>query len=1135
VGSPPPPTRLHHSATADPTMWSAVLKTGAPPFSYLYVAPRSLPRTRNASAADDAATFMRRGNTTSRSPSAPPRQRQQQQSQQPRQWLRQGETTTVMLPEKRSSRDRKRVLHNVLLPLQPTATSFPLRCCAATRDNCNATCIHGSLCVSVRSWCCVTWPRLHSAPSSSASPSPATSPSCKHPPQSKSSLIRHVSEDLLREVLACIPRAPLCAKVTTVRFLLHQRVSTFCTAGPLRQHIGGGGLAAAAQKDAPPSRLSSMPPRLRAIQSSYASFGELLMSMSAERLKGLRSEQGAAEDEGTSEAEKEVYRGGGRYGIYLSCDRVFVTIASSALEAGMVFQSEYKPLTASDLAVVNGVSLDCARSSTRTMTLARASPPQPELRSGAAATTVVEPGNDSAAVPERVFPEDYCYAFVVREKCCGPQARQKMRKTAALSRVLQLHGTGVDDSFSAIYSPTFQDDFKPPTPPSSSTGGGRGVAANAEASAVSGGDNFERQLSSSPSNAFTPAQIGSLLPTYFVPMGALLAQLPPGYTPAHVHAVFRETGAVEVVQLGSETFVRFHGGKDMKGFSSEILSGRNDRFEGVSDNVEAPCAAAGGAKGERRLRRYMAAYKPDPYLLYTFLPCFTRPFQWVSLFDLVQHAPTAVQDRLLPLRQQLTLLYFAQQQQRVHFSPQNGGAVALCNPPVRSLRAETTPLPRVLAEVSILLRNRGVVYVEELEKEMNVSLSDYAKRHIIAYFGTLRRFLFQHQQAFRLSVFTSPTTLYEESAKRQQSEGASQQCGEADTQDIASLSPPAATTTTSGRTDQSSSAADDVSLPLPPLPPSLPRPGSGFMCVAHSTPGVDKDPKGGEDPLAGVPHSDASFDAEGFPRWLSSRDLAVQLEGVAKLRDHRRSSVEMKLEAVELTRQRMKVRKLRRHLAAQRDPNSPYHDTAVLLDAIVRYLPPKGHVSVKTLVNSLPVSMRDFLPNEPVRLFRNNPDKVQLFEYRRRNHLRVMRANLPLPDGRLRTSYTEEELLYLIAAELLPGQAKTASTVYGALPFWARETIRTRHRHMVTLLEQHPQNFIVVYKDAMRIEKHNARISLLQAPAAPLTLPSSDAAFNAQLSPQEAEALEKEERDALRYHLSPVLRGTDDSPDDMTA
>ncbi|KPI86382.1 hypothetical protein ABL78_4568 [Leptomonas seymouri] len=1061
----------------------------------------------------------------------------------------------------------KRLTPGVLRQLQSDSTLSVSHAMLRHVGFSNCSGAYASLRTSARPWCTTAEP-LRASPAFSGS-----------------------DEALKAMVLECIPRAPLYATTSAVQALVLQYEATQPTWGPpfsdaesqvdgdekpqqLQRHRSRSSAGAFKGKVSMGSSVSaSAPPcfsvnegRLRRIRNSYGSFKGLMLAMALERLDGggLRGNRSAEEGcHAANEAEEvgEVYRGGGRYGVYLSVDLMFATVASSALEAGLVFSNAYEPLTAQELFELQAALHDADPPASRKATSSKQAR-QPGSAEHSSSNAPTASGGDAVLdAVDVVVPEDYCCPLMpTSENALSRRERQVQQRSKLLSKTLRLRSVKSAEALIGLYIPYFGDDFTPPPPPPDLTAS---AAATTNAASPSPAQGKGAPAVVVPStNTFTPLQIEALLPTFFVPMDALLPQLPAGYNAAHVRAIFSETGAVETVQVGGKSFIRFHGGKRGEGFSKDMLHTQQGCFDTVEPHdviaekaapqQEHPSSShAGSTETEMKLRRYIASFKPDPYLLHAFLPRFARPFQWVSLYDLVQHAPAAVQEKLLPLRQQLTLLYFAQQQQRVQFTSQNGGGVSLCCPPIRSLREETTPLPRVLAELRARVAKRGAVYVEELENDAELSLSDYTKRHIIAYFGTLRRFLFQHASVFRLSVFTSPATLYEASnqkAEEKEDEGGTQRAtaaqGVASPAQTSSLAATAAGDTPAyGRHADGTDSGTSLS--------SLPRPGTGFITSAslpfqHNS-ADDSQQHAGEsgassdlhtDALrdvnfSGITHEEALLDADGFPGWLASRDLAVQLEDEAQLRDQHRVPLEERLETLEAKRARSNTRKARRRLAATANPNSPFSDPAVLLDAILRYLPPTRHVSLKALLAALPMSMRDFLPNDYVALFRNAPSKVQLFEYRRKNHLRVMRPGLPLPDGRLRASYTDEELLHLIAAQLPHGQSKHAVTIYGNLPYGARETVRLRHRHLVTFVERYPQYFVVVYKDVMKDLKHMARILLLEPPPMPENWSASDDALGSSMTAEELEAVKKADRAMLLSELSPELRETIESRRDV--
>lgn len=152
---------------------------------------------------------------------------------------------------------------------------------------------------------------------------------------------------------------------------------------------------------------------------------------------------------------------------------------------------------------------------------------------------------------------------------------------------------------------------------------------------------------------------------------------------------------------------------------------------------------------------------------------------------------------------------------------------------------------------------------------------------------------------------------------------------------------------------------------------------------------------------------------------------------------------------------------------------------------------------------------------------------MQLFEFRERNNIRVMRPGLPLPDGRLRSSYTVDELLHMLAAELPPGRSRTSMDLFGRLPYGARETIRLQHRHLINLVEQYPQYFVVVYADAESAKKNLARVQIIQNPPPATTLSDDEwGAKRTTVSDDMLQVAAREDHAILMAELPPSLRET---------
>ncbi|KAH9597907.1 hypothetical protein LSM04_005940 [Trypanosoma melophagium] len=239
-------------------------------------------------------------------------------------------------------------------------------------------------------------------------------------------------------------------------------------------------------------------------------------------------------------------------------------------------------------------------------------------------------------------------------------------------------------------------------------------------------------------------------------------------------------------------------------------------------------------------------------------------------------------------------------------------------------------------------------------------------------------------------------------------------------------------------------------------------------------------------------------------------------------------TLEEKLEDALVKKDRRTAQKVRRRLALEKDPDNPYADREVLLDAVLRYVPQHRSISMHFLLKSLPPSLTDFLPSKPISLFQQAPEKVRLFEYRYRHRIHLIRPGVPLPQGVLRQQYTEEELLFLCAAELQK-QPRVASDLYGRLPYGAKEIVRLQYKGLLQLLQPYPQYFTVVFRDALRMDTRSALVTLLQMPQGG-QLTEEEYGAMAPETPEEQRQLEEEDRAAVQTlpeHIKQTMRITE--------
>eukprot|EP00656_Telonema_subtile_P037508 TRINITY_DN41753_c0_g1_i1.p1 TRINITY_DN41753_c0_g1~~TRINITY_DN41753_c0_g1_i1.p1 ORF type:complete len:159 (+),score=26.30 TRINITY_DN41753_c0_g1_i1:178-654(+) len=82
-------------------------------------------------------------------------------------------------------------------------------------------------------------------------------------------------------------------------------------------------------------------------------------------------------------------------------------------------------------------------------------------------------------------------------------------------------------------------------------------------------------------------------------------------------------------------------------------------------------------------------------------------------------------------------------------------------------------------------------------------------------------------------------------------------------------------------------------------------------------------------------------------------------------------------------------------------------------------------------------------------------------------------------------TYTEAELIHLIAGILQSsnnGSTRTLYDVYGKLPYFAQELVRTVYKNIFDVVKKYPQYFTVVFKESVRMDIRVATCSLLALP-----------------------------------------------------
>lgn len=536
-------------------------------------------------------------------------------------------------------------------------------------------------------------------------------------------------------------------------------------------------------------------------------------------------------------------------------------------------------------------------------------------------------------------------------------------------------------------------------------------------------------------STFSAEMLAPLVPEFFIPLAALMETLPDGYTVEHVEHLFGQTQAMEVVHLLGEAFVRLHGGQ-----SSQNLRTGNTPESSDTSSLYA---------------RY-ARFVPDPFLCEAFLPMFHRPFVWLSMRALLEQSPAHIRAALGSWQQYHALLFFAQMQHIFRFTPEGDGQLCVATP-VTTLHLANSPTPHAVAQVICWLEKKKRVFVSELEVAFETTrdgaFTAHAQRQVLLYFGTLRHLLVAHGSIFRLSALSNAT----EMAHEKKDSDLSQETGGEEQQDDSKVGLP----------------HNEGQHPAVPSASPIGATGSGFGSGVSRAPSV----------TTTVPTD----------KHLHEPYLTVELVWHEALRDKHTSSLEQKLEKALMRNDRRAARKVRRRLALQAYPDSPYADPQLLLDAMLRYLPPRRHVSLRVFLKALPSSLTDFLPENYMQLVRAGvPDRVIVFEYRFRNHLCLQRPHLPLPDGHLRQEFTEDEVIYMVSCELMR-QSRAIIDLFSRLPYGVRlNALSMSTNKLFKVLQQFPAHFVLVLRDNLTGDLRNTLVTLLHPPPLPPTLSNRD-------------------------------------------
>ncbi|GET86654.1 hypothetical protein, conserved [Leishmania tarentolae] len=188
------------------------------------------------------------------------------------------------------------------------------------------------------------------------------------------------------------------------------------------------------------------------------------------------------------------------------------------------------------------------------------------------------------------------------------------------------------------------------------------------------------------------------------------------------------------------------------------------------------------------------------------------------------------------------------------------------------------------------------------------------------------------------------------------------------------------------------------------------------------------------------------------------------------------------------TRDKARIRSLRRKIAFRDDPSHPLHDPENLAKEVSKHLPRRGFVQLKTfLKRNLPEELLMYMPKRIRAFFNNYPQYFTQFEYQSAGTWCICRPDQPLPRGVIRQNFSDGDLLRLIAEFLQQRGARAASMVHTNLPFGAQEVIRRRYGGVYFFVIRYPQYFNVVLKTDKENVKSSAVVHLIQVPSQELS------------------------------------------------
>eukprot|EP00744_Colponema_vietnamica_P019559 GILI01027692.1.p1 GENE.GILI01027692.1~~GILI01027692.1.p1 ORF type:complete len:410 (+),score=45.43 GILI01027692.1:43-1230(+) len=193
--------------------------------------------------------------------------------------------------------------------------------------------------------------------------------------------------------------------------------------------------------------------------------------------------------------------------------------------------------------------------------------------------------------------------------------------------------------------------------------------------------------------------------------------------------------------------------------------------------------------------------------------------------------------------------------------------------------------------------------------------------------------------------------------------------------------------------------------------------------------------------------------------------------------------LEQQLELAIFSKDKKKMRMLRRKIQVRNNPNNPLLERDNLAREVFNYIPKKGFITMTMLARrALPPEMLDFMGNDHVKFYKLYPQYFQIFELYEATKWCVARAGVDLPQGVLRTEYSEEEILRIVAATIQRRGSMPCVRLTLYLPDGARDYIKKTYTSPYYFCLKFPKYFSLMRRSETENAELSSVVSLLAMP-----------------------------------------------------